>query len=101
MKTFFARLKRCTCFRCALSLLSAGLSLLFFAIVGAHAAPIEIEDASAPAMDANHPTTALPRPMLPGPPDASSSAQPLIGQIIVLGNRTLSQTAIVLISGHK
>jgi outer membrane protein insertion porin family len=97
MKRFSAFLKRRVQARPVLLLSSVSLGLLALSTPG-HASPTD--DAN-PTTGAIRPAPVLPRGALPAPPDAANAKQALIGQIIVLGNRTLSQTAIILMSGHK
>jgi outer membrane protein insertion porin family len=88
-----------------------GLNLLALASIAGYAAPTE--DTSVGMMDAARTATLLPHStiIIPQntpptgqttlPPTVQPVVQSTIGQIIVLGNRSLSETAIVLMSGHK
>ena len=91
---------RLTLLTCGLAILPASGCLAQAAPSGAaSAAPLSVPSVlpaarlAAPA-DARLAAPAEPEPALP-------PGTPRIGQIVVVGNRTLSQTAIVLFSGHK
>jgi outer membrane protein insertion porin family len=113
MNRFSARHRRCDRLRRSLLLPCAGLNLLTLSATVSIAAPKgdaspAAMDAAASAMDASHPATLSPLPAVVAPQAGASAApqppaagQPTIGQIIVLGNKSLSETAIILLSGHK